>query len=243
MEVFAGIVRTLKELAEMPEEYRLAVGKIVVSHAVNEIAGAEAYDEPAIRLAPTPYHKWLACRIAMEEYGHHVHFSRLASQLGVPAEALDHRKKHLSVMDLPMSTWPEFVVIKAIGDLAEVVMVEELEHCSFLPLRDLAVKTMPEEKFHAGFGRDQTGELLKTPDGREAVQRAVDLVYPAMLPFFGSSSSRNSALFRRWGIKRRTNDEMRADYAERVKRLVEGEFGLKLPGVRMGGKTTAGPAG
>jgi ring-1,2-phenylacetyl-CoA epoxidase subunit PaaA len=50
-----------------------------------------------------------------------------------------------------------------------------------------------------------------------------------MLPFFGGSDSRNNALFRKWRIKRRTNDEMRADYAERVKRLVEGEFGLTLP--------------
>jgi ring-1,2-phenylacetyl-CoA epoxidase subunit PaaA len=228
-EVFTSEVRDLRKLAEMPEEYRQAVAKIVVSHAVNEIAGAEAFDEPAIRVAPTPYHKWLACRIAMEEYGHHVHFSRLAIQLGVPEQSLDHRKKHLSVFELPISTWTEFVVMKAIGDLAEVIMVEELEHCSFLPLRDLAIKTMPEEKFHAGFGRDQMIELVKTPKGREGVQRAVDYIFPVMLPFFGGSNSRNNALFRRWGIKRRTNDEMRADYVQRVKKLVEGEFGLTVP--------------
>ena len=232
MDVFTGIVRSVEELAQMPDEYTVAVTKIVVSHAVNETAGAEAYDEPAIRLAPTPYHKWLACRIAMEEYGHHVHFSRLARQLRVPEEALDHKKKHLSVMNFPMSTWVQFVVLKAIGDLAEVVMVEELEHCSFLPLRDLAIRTMPEEKFHAGFGRDQMKELVETPAGREGVQRAVDDIFPVMPPFFGGSNSPNNLLFRGWGIKRRTNDEMRADYAERVKRLVEGEFGLRIPQAR-----------
>ena len=230
-EVFSGTVRDLRELADMPPEYKEAVVKIAVSHAVNEIAGAEAFDEPAIKLAPTPYHKWLACRIAMEEYGHHVHFSRLATQLGVPEERFDHRKKHLNVFDVPIYTWLEFVVMKAIGDLAEVVMVEELEQCSFLPLRDLAIKTMPEEKFHAGFGRDQMVELVKTPEGRAEVQRAIDYIFPVMLPFFGGSSSRNNALFRRWGIKRRTNDEMRADYVARVRRLVEGEFGLTLPAV------------
>jgi ring-1,2-phenylacetyl-CoA epoxidase subunit PaaA len=228
-EVFTGTVRDLRELADMPPEYREAVVKITVSHAVNEIAGAEVFDEPAIKLAPTPYCKWLACRIAMEEYGHHVYFSRLASQLGVPAERLDHRKKHLSVFDLPISTWLEFVVLKGIGDMAEVIMVEELEHCSFLPLQDLAIKIMPEEKFHAGFGRDQMIELVKTPKGRADVQRAVDYIFPVMLPFFGGSDSRNNALFRRWGIKRRTNDEMRAEYVQRVKQLVEGEFGLTVP--------------
>jgi len=229
---FTGTVRDLKELAEMPEEYRQAVGKIVISHAVNEIAGAEVFDEPAIKLAPTPYDKWLACRIAMEEYGHHVHFARLAAQMGVPAQALDHRKKHLNVFDTPISTWTEFAVLKAIGDLAEVIMVEELLHCSFLPLKDLAAKTMPEEKFHAGFGRDQMFELATTPERRVELQRAVDYIFPVMLPFFGGSNSRNNALFRRWGIKRRTNDEMRADYIQRVTQLVEGEFGLTVPAAR-----------
>jgi len=230
-EVFTGTVRNTRELADMPDEYKQAVGKIVISHAINEIAGAEVFDEPSIRLAPTPYHKWLACRIAMEEYGHHVYFSRLAGQMGIPPEALDHRRKHLNVFDFRMSTWTEFVVLKAIGDLGEVVMAEELLHCSFLLLRDLAVKTMPEEKFHAGFGRDQALELIRTPEGRAEVQQAIDGVFPTMPLFFGASVSSNNQLFRKWGIKRRTNDEMRADYLERVRRLVEGELGLRLPPV------------
>lgn len=226
---FTGTVRDTQELADMPDEYRQAVGKIVISHAINEIAGAEVFDEPSIRLAPTPYHKWLACRIAMEEYGHHVHFSRLAEQMGIPAQALDHRRKRLNVFNFQMSTWTEFVVLKAIGDLAEVIMVEELLQCSFLPLRDLAAKTMPEEKFHAGFGRNQALKLITTPRGRADVQQAIDRIFPALPRFFGGSVSRNNELFRKWRIKRRTNDEMRADYVARVTRLVQGKLGLRLP--------------
>jgi len=228
---FAGTVRSIRALADMPEEYRQAVGKIVISHAVNEIAGAEAFDEPSIRLAPTAHLKWLACRIAMEEYGHHVQFYRLARQMGIPGEALDHRRKHLSVFDFRMSTWTQFVVLKALGDLAEVIMVEELLDCSFLPLRSLAAKTRPEEEFHAGFGRNQARKLARTAQGRSQLQQAIDEFFPAMPPFFGASVSRNNELFRKWGIKRRTNDEMRADYLGRVTRLVEGELGLRLPPV------------
>ena len=227
-EAFTKVVKSARELAKMPTEYQEAVAKIVISHAVNEIAGAETFDEPAIRLAPTPYHKWLACRIAMEEYGHHVRFARMAAELGIDPSRLDHRTKHLTVFDLGLRTWPEFVVNKAIGDLGEVVMVEELAHCSYLPLRQLALKTMPEEKFHAGFGRDELREVCRTPEGRADAQRAIEDLFPLMLQFFGSSSSRNNAIFRKWGIKRRTNDEMRADYVERVGRLVA-EVGLRLP--------------
>ena len=73
-------VKTVAELAQQPAEYQGAVQKIVISHAVNELYGAQVFDEPAIQLAPTPYAKWLACRIAMEEYHHHVRFKALADE-------------------------------------------------------------------------------------------------------------------------------------------------------------------
>ena len=45
------------------------------------------------------------------------------------------------------------------------------------------------------------------------------------------ADSKNNAIYRKWGIKKRTNEEMRADYIRRAKELVEGRFGLKLPAV------------
>jgi ring-1,2-phenylacetyl-CoA epoxidase subunit PaaA len=41
-------VKTAAELAQQPEDYRTAVKKIVISHAVNELYGAQVFDEPAI---------------------------------------------------------------------------------------------------------------------------------------------------------------------------------------------------
>ncbi len=67
-------VITVEELRRQPEEYQEACKKIVISHAINELYGSRVYDEPAIALAPTPYAKWLTCRVVMEEYGHHYRF-------------------------------------------------------------------------------------------------------------------------------------------------------------------------
>ena len=75
-------VTTIEEFHKMPLEFREAIKKIVVSHAVNELYGAQVFDEPAIGLAPDPYSKWLTCRVAMEEYGHHVRFRDLGAKLG-----------------------------------------------------------------------------------------------------------------------------------------------------------------
>src|ERR687885_2176169 len=103
------VVNTVEELKAAPEEYREAVAKIVRSHAVNELYGAQVFDEPAIALAPTPYAKWLTCRVAMEEYGHHVRFRELGEQIGIPAEEMTPAKKQpLSIFEFPLKTWEEF---------------------------------------------------------------------------------------------------------------------------------------
>lgn len=224
------IVKTAADLVHQPEEYQTAVRKIVISHAVNELYGAQVFDEPAIALAPTPYAKWLTCRVAMEEYHHHVRFRGLAEQIGVPAQMMDPKvKKPLTIFGFELKTWPEFCVIKAIADYAEILQVEDLLHCSFHPLRDLARITMPEEKFHAKFGKDFCTELIQTAAGKAQVQDAINRYFPITPGFFGASQSKNNEMYRRWGLKSRSNDEMREDFFARVKALVEGDFGLQLP--------------
>ncbi len=228
-EVAIPDVKSVADLAGQSGEYRAAVEKIVISHAVNELYGAQVFDEPAIALAPTPYAKWLTCRVAMEEYHHHVRFRSLAEEMGVAPDRMDPaNKKPLSIFSFQLKTWPEFCVIKAVADYAEILQVEDLLHCSFHPLRNLARITMPEEKFHAKFGKDFCLELIQA--GRAAeVQDALDRYFPITPAFFGSSNSKNNEMFRRLGLKQRSNDEMREDFLLRVTELVEKDFGLKLP--------------
>jgi len=225
-------VKTVDEFKQQPAEYQDAVRKIVRSHALNELYGAQVFDEPAIQLAPTPYAKWLSCRVAMEEYHHHVRFKELADQTGVRPEEMDTRNKRpLNIFEFPLKTWEEFVAIKMLGDLAEILQVEDLLHCSFVPLRNIARTTMPEEKFHAQFGLDFCVDLVESDAGRQKVQRAVNGFYPEAPKFFGKSGSKNNAIYRKYGIKLRTNEDMRADYMARAKSTVE-PLGIKLPEVR-----------
>lgn len=222
-------VKTIEEFKQQPQEYQVAVQKIVRSHALNELYGAQVFDEPAIALAPTPYAKWLCCRVTMEEYHHHVRFKELADQIGVRPEEMDTKNKRpLNIFELPLEGWEQFCVIKMLGDLAEILQVEDLLHCSFVPLRNIARTTMPEEKFHAQFGLDFCVDLVETAQGREKVQKAVNGFYPEVPKFFGASGSKNNELFRRYGLKLRTNEDMRADYMARAKSTVE-PLGIRLP--------------
>ena len=226
-------VKTAQELAQQSEEYRTAVGKLVVSHAINELHGARVFDEPAVAFAPNPYAKWLTCRVAMEEYGHHCRFFELGREMGIAEERMlpeKTAKRPLSMFDFSLQTWEEFVAIKAFGDLAEILQVEDLLHCTFHPLRNLARMTMPEEKFHHQFGMDFARELIKTDEGKARLQDAVNRVFPAIPPFFGGANSKNNETFRRLGIKLRSNEEMRSDYMVRAKAAADA-LGLTLPEV------------
>lgn len=222
-------VETIEEFRGMPEEFQDAVRKIVVSHAVNELYGAQVFDEPAIALAPDPYAKWLTCRVAMEEYGHHVRFKELGTELGIePKMMTPENKTPLSIFEFPLRSWTEFCVIKLLADLGEVLQVEDLIQCSFHPLRNLARMTMPEERFHAQFGKDFCMDLCSTETGRQGVQDAIDRYFPMLPAFFGKPKSQNNEIFRKWGIKQRRNEEMREDYLIQARKVVEG-LGLHLP--------------
>src|ERR1700754_2086166 len=113
----ALVVETAAALSQQPEEYQVAVKKIVISHAINELYGAQVFDEPAIALAPNPYAKWLTCRVAMEEYGDHVRFKGLGTQIGIPEDRMvpGPGKKPLSIFEFPLKTWEEFVAIKLLA--------------------------------------------------------------------------------------------------------------------------------
>ena len=223
---FAGEVDGPGAAHALGPEYVEAVGKVIASHVRNEKAGAAVFDEPSIALARTPRDKWLACRMAMEEYGHHLKFNKLAAELGLTDA---DSKRPLSVFEYEVRTWTEYVLTKAIIDLAEVVLMEDLLECSYLPLRDLCRSLMPEERFHVSFGRSTAMKLARDPAERHEMQRSVDELIEMTLPFFGRSASHNNEICRRWAIKRLTNDEYRAAFVERTRSLVEGDLMLTYP--------------
>src|SRR5258708_8101072 len=134
----------------------------------------------------------------MEEYGHHVRFKQLGVQMGIPEDRMmpGSGKRPLSIFEFPLKTWEEFVAIKLLADLAEILQVEDLLHCTFHPLRNLARATMPEERFHAQFGEDFTAELVKTPDGKARLQAAVNESFPYLPSSFVAPTSTLTQIFR-----------------------------------------------
>jgi 1,2-phenylacetyl-CoA epoxidase catalytic subunit len=77
----------------------------------------------------------------------------------------------------------------------------------------------------------RTRSLVAGGQAASVVQKAIDDLVAFTVAFFGRSVSANNEAFRRWGVKHRTNDEARAEWAARSRRFVEGDLGLRFPSV------------
>ena len=91
--------------------------------------------------------------------------------------------------------------------------------------------TMPEEKFHAKFGEDFTTEIIKNKEGKILIQDAINRYYPMLPAFFGKPNSKNNEIYRKWGIKKRKNEEMLKDYLNITHKLVVEKLSLQLPSI------------
>lgn len=221
-------VRSIADLEAQPPDYRNAVEDLVCRLAIDELQGAQAFGEPAIALAPTPYAKWLSWRLALEVLQQHQAFLELAHRMEIPEGRLDPGHSRLSVFGFEMKTWPEFCVVKAIADSAQVLRAEDLACCSFHPLRNIARALLPGERLHARIGRELCLELLQTGMGR-AVQDALDRYFPLVPAVFGGMESGREAICRRFGLKHRSGDEMRREFLARSVALIVKDFGLRMP--------------
>ena len=90
--------------------------------------------------------------------------------------------------------------------------------------------TMPEEHFHSEFGKNFCTDICEKENGRKTIQKAINDIFPHLPSFFGKSGSKNNAIYRKWGLKKRTNEDMRKDFVERAKGIVE-QLELTLPEV------------
>lgn len=217
---------TLESFRDTPAEYQAAVHNVLTIHTVSELYGADVFYR-WIPLAPRPVDKWRMAEILKEEYGHHLRFAKLQTAMGVDVERLDKAPLTLFTT-FEAENWAEAMMFLATVDRAARLQFEDFTQASFLPLRDVARRTLKEEIGHAEFGRMSVAELVRDPHTRMQSQRALDKWFPMAVSFFGRSGSAKSDRYVRWGLKRRSNDEMRRDYLAEYSAIVDG-WGLTLP--------------
>jgi len=207
----------------MPEDYRKQLIRMISQHAHSEIVGM--LPEGAwITRAPTLRRKMTLLAKVQDEAGHGQYLYHAAETLGVTREEmidalLAGKAKYSSVFNYPSLTWADMGMIGWLVDGAAIMNQTMLAHCSYGPYSRAMVRICMEETFHKKQGMEQVIRYARgTPKQREMVQDALNRWWQPALMMFGphDSDSPNSAQLIRWGIKTKTNDELRQEFINKT---------------------------
>ena len=200
----------------MPEKYRRQLIRMMSQHAHSEVVGMLPEGNWITR-APTLRRKMSLLAKVQDEAGHGLYIYCGTETLGVDRhdlilQLLDGTAKYSSIFNYPTLTWADIGCIGWFVDGAAIVNQTMLAKASYGPYARAMVRICKEENFHKRQGYEIMTVLASgTPEQRAMAQNAVDRWWWPSLMMFGphDKDSPNSGELERWGIKRKSNDELR----------------------------------
>jgi ring-1,2-phenylacetyl-CoA epoxidase subunit PaaA len=219
----------------MPEEYRRQLIRMISQHAHSEIVGM--LPEGAwISRAPSLRRKMILLAKVQDEAGHGQYLYHAAETLGVTREEmlealLSGRAKYSNVFNYPTLTFADVGVIGYLVDFAAILNQTMLAHCSYGPYARAMVRICAEESFHKKQGQDLVIRMaLGTSRQKALVKDAINRWWWPTMMMFGppDQDSPNTPILRRWGIKTKTNDELRQTFVDQIVPELH-TLGLSIP--------------
>jgi ring-1,2-phenylacetyl-CoA epoxidase subunit PaaA len=171
-----------------------------------------------------------------DEAGHGQYLYHAAETLGISrAEMIDAllagNAKYSSVFNYPTLSWADMGLIGWLVDGAAILNQTMLARSSYGPYSRAMVRICMEESFHKKQGQEMVIRYSQgTPQQRAMVQEALNRWWWPALMMFGphDSQSANSPALMRWGIKTRTNDELRQEFVNELAPDLQ-SLGLAVP--------------
>jgi ring-1,2-phenylacetyl-CoA epoxidase subunit PaaA len=207
----------------MPEEYRRQLIRMISQHAHSEIVGM--LPEGAwITRAPSMRRKMILLAKVQDEAGHGEYLYHAAETLGISREEmiealLSGKAKYSSIFNYPTLNWTDVGVIGYLVDFAAILNQTMLARCSYGPYARAMVRICAEESFHKKQGQDLVIRMARgSAHQRAMVQDAINRWWWPTLMMFGppDQDSPNTPILQRWGVKTRTNDELRQTFVNQI---------------------------
>lgn len=220
---------------DMTPGYKKALLTQLTVQGDTELLSAPAY-YLASRDAPTLNSRIAVTAIIHDELGHANIAYRIMEDLGVDKNWLifgrePHEFKHPYGFDQPLENWAEMVVANGFFDRAGICLLSDVhQNTSYGPLKRALVKVDREEILHLRHGESWMKRLSKAGGAaREALQRAVDWMFPMTLEWFGlpDDLKRHSGQLD-YRLKGKTNDRLRQAWMDATVPLCEG-LGIEAP--------------
>ena len=234
---------------DMTDEYRECLVHLMTMQADSELAGGYGY-VPWIMKAPGVEEKHVVAQIVKDEIRHATVMYGLLADLGVDVGAhvaahddvLTMRiaadadigtqritaDKRVNIFYYPIDTWADFIFFNFCMDRGAGHQLEDVRASSYGPWARAIDGIFKEETFHIRHGEHWVKRLAQDPRTHEEAQATFGKWYVRTMNIFGRPGSAKNALYRKYRLKLRDNDEVRRAFAAEVKDKAE-SFGLAVP--------------
>ena len=236
----------IETLDEMSDEYREHLLNLMSMQADSELAGAFGY-VPWITKSPDIKETLQVAQIVKDEVRHARVMYRLLEGMGVDVD--EYYKSHnfalrvnaddigtlraaddkrVNIFYYPIDTWFDFIMFNFCMDRGAGHQLEDSLDCSYKPWCDGMEGIFKGEEMHMAHGDQWAKKLSEDPKTHDDLQHAFDKWYPRTMNIFGRANSPKNAIYRKYGLKKRDNDEVRQAFAADIKTKSD-KFGLKVP--------------
>jgi ring-1,2-phenylacetyl-CoA epoxidase subunit PaaA len=219
----------------MPARYRKQLTRMMSQHAHSEVVGMLPEGNWITR-APSLRRKLGLLAKVQDEAGHGLYIYCGTETLGVDRQELvqqllDGTAKYSSIFNYPTLTWADIGAIGWLVDGAAIVNQTALAKASYGPYARAMIRICKEENFHKKQGFEIMSTLAAgTPEQKAMAQDALDRWWWPSLMMFGphDKDSPNSDELLRWGVKQKTNDELRQRFINLTVAQAKA-IGLEIP--------------
>lgn len=226
----------------MPEEYRIALIKLISQHGISEIMGALPEKEWVPR-APSLRRKLGIMAKVQDEMGHGQLLLRVAEDLLKPygkdrgdlmQDLFNGDLKFHNVFHMATKTWADAGIIGWLVDGAAIITQTNMLGASYGPYARALHRICAEEVFHAQHGEAIIMALAEGSDEqKQMVQESLNDWWEALLMFFGPASSSTTGTSKqdvtiKYRIRTSTNEELRQSFFTKyIPRILS--LGLTIP--------------
>ncbi len=212
---------------DMPEEYRFWLSKLFFKHgecmmpyfgeaAKGHKSMFSAIDAFSLEAAPDAESRLRQQNFTAEEYKHTFQFYKLYNEYDpeIPIQIYERERETFRAYEQTAmeKTWVDRGLYNMLADRFGVYQGFQWVQSSYAPLARVSLLVCKDERGHSNMGYLHVRDSIELwgEDARKDAQRRVDEYwYPQFMASFGADDSRNSKMWRKWGLKELTNGQMR----------------------------------
>lgn len=238
---------SIESADEMTDDYRRHLVQLMLMHADSELAASYGF-APWIIRARDKHAKAAVADMVADETRHARTIYGLLEDLGVDVD--DHIREHdytqriespadlatrpaggdnrVNVLYRPIESWSDLVVFTFLMGRVAHHQLLDAQQCSYGPWARAVRSMARDEVAHVMRANNWMRDLSRDPLRHDELQTAFTAWVPRCLASFGSPNSRRNEDWRRFRLKRRTNEETRRAFHDEVQQQADA-WGLTMP--------------